>query len=72
MDDELPPSEAARDRRRDRRSTASAKGLMRTGTAKVFKQILDRQAARAEEDDTATRTRKRRRHEEEGEGGNLD
>jgi hypothetical protein len=48
-DDDLPPAEEARDRRRDRRGHASEHELMRTGPAKVFKQILDVQARRARE-----------------------
>lgn len=59
MDDELPPSEAARDRRRDRRARAADSALMRTGTAKVFKQILDRQVKRAEEEAGDERDRPR-------------
>jgi hypothetical protein len=48
-DDELPPAEEARDRRRDRRGHATEHELMRTGPAKVFKQILDVQERRARE-----------------------
>jgi len=47
-DAELDAREAARDRRRDRDRTARARGLMRTGLAKGFKQILDVQTRRAE------------------------
>jgi hypothetical protein len=48
-DDELPPAEEARDRRRDRRVHGAERELMRTGPAKVFKQILDVQERRARE-----------------------
>jgi hypothetical protein len=49
-DDEggLEPRERERTRRRDRDLSAAARELMRTGQAKVFKQVLDRQARRAE------------------------
>jgi hypothetical protein len=45
--DDLPPTEAARARRRDHDAAASARSGMRTGLAKQFKQVLDAQAARA-------------------------
>lgn len=45
---ELDAREMARDRRRDRDHSAHARGLMRAGLAKGFKQILDAQARRAE------------------------
>jgi hypothetical protein len=45
--DDLPPSEAARARRRDHDATAAARSGMRTGLAKQFKQVLDAQARRA-------------------------
>jgi hypothetical protein len=51
-DDDLPdidPREAARARRRDRDLSAAERELMKTGQAKVFKQVLDRQAKRADE-----------------------
>jgi len=48
-DDGLPPNEEARDRRRDRVARAHVRALMRTGTAKVFKQILDLQEQQAKE-----------------------
>ncbi len=48
-DEELKPSEAARDRRRDRDIDAAARAGMQTGLAKQFKQVLDVQARRAEE-----------------------
>jgi hypothetical protein len=50
-DDDLPPSEAARERRRDRDSEAHARAGMKTGLAKQFKQVLDTQLKRAREDD---------------------
>lgn len=46
---ELDPRERARARRRDRDLSAAERDLMRTGQAKVFKQVLDRQARRATE-----------------------
>ncbi len=45
--DDLPPAEAARDRRRDRHARAAERSGMRTGLAKQFKQVLDAQARRA-------------------------
>jgi hypothetical protein len=50
-DDEmdLPPSEAARDRRRDRDLRAVEREGMRTGLAKQFKQVLDVQQKRGRE-----------------------
>ena len=45
--DDLPPTEAARARRRDHDATAGARGGMRTGLAKQFKQVLDAQVRRA-------------------------
>ncbi len=51
-DDDLPdidPREAARARRRDRDLSAAERELMKTGQAKVFKQVLDRQVKRADE-----------------------
>lgn len=47
--DELKPSEAARDKRRDRDADARARAGMQTGLAKQFKQVLDTQKRRAEE-----------------------
>jgi hypothetical protein len=49
--DDLPPSEAARDRRRDRDADAHARAGMKTGLAKQFKQVLDAQVKRAREAD---------------------
>ena len=46
--DELKPSEAARDRRRDRDAEARARAGMQTGLAKQFKQVLDTQRRRGE------------------------
>jgi hypothetical protein len=46
--DELKPSEAARDRRRDRDAEARARAGMQTGLAKQFKQVLDVQRRRGE------------------------
>ena len=45
--DDLPPTEAARARRRDHDAEAAARSGMRTGLAKQFKQVLDAQARRA-------------------------
>jgi hypothetical protein len=45
--EDLPPSEAARDRRRDRDAEARARAGMKTGLAKQFKQALDAQVKRA-------------------------
>jgi len=47
--DELPPAEAARDRRRDRDAEAGSRAGMRTGLAKQFKQVLDAQRKRAQD-----------------------
>ena len=49
LDDALDPREAERLRRRDHDAEAARRELMRPGMGKVFKQILDRQAAEAEE-----------------------
>jgi hypothetical protein len=73
--DDLPPSEAARDRRRDRDLDAHERAGMKTGLAKQFKQVLDAQVKRAREaerggesgqveraeETSATSRRKRRR-----------
>ena len=40
-DDDLPASEAARARRRDRDMEAEQRALMRPGLAKVFRQVTD-------------------------------
>jgi hypothetical protein len=40
-DEELPDSEAARARRRDRDMEAEQRALMRPGLAKVFRQVTD-------------------------------
>ena len=53
-DVDLPPVEAARDRRRDRAADAPARAGMRTGLAKQFKQVLDAQVKRAGEDERTT------------------
>jgi hypothetical protein len=47
--DDLPPSEAARQRRRDRDAEAGARAGMKSGLAKQFKQVLDLQAKRGRE-----------------------
>lgn len=49
-EEELPPAEAARDRRRDRDAAAAERSGMGTGLAKQFKQVLDVQARRAREE----------------------
>ena len=48
-DDNLPPSEAARERRRDRDAEAGARAGMKSGLAKQFKQVLDSQVKRGQE-----------------------
>jgi hypothetical protein len=48
-EDDLPPAEAARERRRDRDAEAQTRAGMRTGLAKQFKQVLDVQRRRADE-----------------------
>ena len=48
-EDDLPPAEAARERRRDRDAEAQTRAGMRTGLAKQFKQVLDVQQRRADE-----------------------
>jgi len=63
-DDNLPPSEAAREKRRDRDAEAHARAGMKTGLAKQFKQVLDAQARRARElepDEQGDATRPKRR-----------
>jgi hypothetical protein len=55
-DNDLPPSEAARDRRRDRDADARTRAGMKTGLAKQFKQVLDVQVKRARELEPAART----------------
>ena len=47
--DDLTPSEAARDRRRDHDADARARAGMKTGLAKQFKQVLDTQVKRGKE-----------------------
>lgn len=59
-EDDLPPTESARARRRDRDASAQERDLMRPGMGKVFKQILDAQA-RAAEEPPAPRARRRTR-----------
>jgi hypothetical protein len=49
-DSDLTRAEAARAKRRDRDAEAKARSGMRTGLAKQFKQVLDTQRRRAEED----------------------
>jgi hypothetical protein len=53
--DDLTPSEAARERRRDRAAEAQARAGMNTGLAKQFKQVLDMQVKRAKEAETHQR-----------------
>jgi hypothetical protein len=50
-ENDLPPSEAARAKRRDRDLDAQARSGMRTGLAKQFKQVLDAQVKRAADAD---------------------
>jgi hypothetical protein len=47
VDDELPATERARMRRRDHDATAHDRALMNDGSAKWFKQAVDRQARAA-------------------------
>jgi hypothetical protein len=47
--DDLPPSEIAREKRRDHDAEAHARAGMKTGLAKQFKQVLDVQRRRADE-----------------------
>jgi len=63
---ELPPAEAARDRRRDHDLRAAEREGMRTGLAKQFKQVLDLAAKRAREDEEELLLEKRRSHEPKG------
>ena len=56
-EDQLPPAEAARARRRDRDARAAERKGMRTGLAKQFKQVLDAQAKRAGEASRPTGSR---------------
>lgn len=63
--DDLTPSEAARERRRDRDAEAHARAGMNTGLAKQFKQVLDMQVKRAKEvegegEDGAPKSRRRK------------
>jgi hypothetical protein len=64
-DDEidLPPTEAARDRRRDHDLRAAEREGMRTGLAKQFKQVLDTQAKRGREAEDGSLIEERRLHE---------
>jgi hypothetical protein len=62
-DEDLSPSEAARERRRDRDAEAHARAGMRTGLAKQFKQVLDTQRKRAEETADLDEADDRRHHE---------
>ena len=54
-DADLPPAEAARDRRRDHDLRAVEREGMRTGLAKQFKQVLDAQVKRGREADDDAR-----------------
>ncbi len=49
IDDELSPAELARLKRRERDLSAEERALMNSGSAKWFKQVLDRQARAAQE-----------------------
>lgn len=51
--DDVPPSEAAREKRRDRDAEAAKRAGMKTGLAKQFKQVLDAQVKRARADEAA-------------------
>jgi hypothetical protein len=59
--DDLPPAETARDKRRDHDAGAAARAGMRTGLAKQFKQVLDVQRRRVEEDERREREDRRGR-----------
>ena len=59
MDDDLDPREAERIRRRDHDLDAEHRGLMKTGLAKVFKQIQDAQRRMITEPLERRRHRKR-------------
>jgi len=48
-EDQIPPAEAAREKRRDRDAEAHSRAGMKTGLAKQFKQVLDTQRKRADE-----------------------
>jgi len=56
-DDDLPPAEAAREKRRDRDAEARTRAGMKTGLAKQFKQVLDTQVKRIREDERVLRDR---------------
>ena len=60
MDDDLDPREAERIRRRDHDLEAEQRGLMKTGLAKVFKQIQDAQRRMITEPLAARRRRHKR------------
>jgi hypothetical protein len=62
-EDDIPPSELARERRRDHDAAARERAGMNTGLAKQFKQVLDSQRRRAEADEEP-RPRKRGHGEE--------
>lgn len=51
FDDEVSPAEIAREKRRDRDADAQARAGMRTGLAKQFKQVLDSQTKRVQDDE---------------------
>jgi hypothetical protein len=59
-DADLPPAEAARDRRRDHDLRAIEREGMRTGLAKQFKQVLDAQVKRGREADDESLSGERR------------
>jgi hypothetical protein len=56
-DDQLPEAERARVRRRDRDAAAQERELMNDGSAKWFKQVLDRQAKLAKAEKEGRRRR---------------
>jgi hypothetical protein len=51
FDDDVSPAEIAREKRRDRDADAQARAGMRTGLAKQFKQVLDSQTKRVQDDE---------------------
>lgn len=65
MDEEIDPRELERDRRRDHDMAAERKALMRTGQAKIFKQIGDRQARVTRDRDEEPERPKRRGHRQD-------
>jgi len=57
FDDDVSPAEIAREKRRDRDADAQARAGMRTGLAKQFKQVLDSQTKRVQDDEQRAKDR---------------